>query len=146
MKMNFLIPIISAVLLGYLCASFVLAEYDNSLENNNVYFLQSGAYTSLESSKDDLTNIDNKLTIKENDKYYSYIGITASLNEAERIKKMYQDKKIDLYVKKVTIDNKEFINQLSQYEVLLKNSKTLDEINRILKVILATYEENIINT
>ena len=147
MKLNIMIPILSALLLGYLCASFVISEYNNSslAVNSTVYFLQAGAYNSLESSKNDLTNIDNKITVKENDKYYSYIGITTSLEQAKRIKKLYKKDNVELYIKNVNLDNEDFINELAQYDVLLENSKSLTEINSVLKTILASYEENIEN-
>ena len=147
MKLNIMIPILSALLLGYLCASFVISEYNNSslAVNSTVYFLQAGAYNSLESSKNDLTNIDNKITVKENDKYYSYIGITTSLEQAKRIKKLYKKDNVELYIKNVNLDNEDFFNELAQYDVLLENSKSLTEINSVLKTILASYEENIEN-
>lgn len=147
MKYKFFIPILSAVLLGYLCANFILNEY-NEKElsfDNNVYFLQVGAYNNLESSNETLKNIQNKLTVKEDDKYYSYIGITSSSYQAERIKNIYKKENIDLYIKKVKLDNNKFINELVQYDVLLKNSKNIEEINSVLKTILATYEENLSN-
>ena len=96
MKVKFLIPVLSAVFLGYICANFVLHEYNYRpiVQDTKVYFLQIGAYNNLESSKDDVASIQNKITVKENDKYYSYIGITANLNQAERIKELY--KKINI--------------------------------------------------
>lgn len=147
MKYKFFIPILSAVLLGYLCANFILNEYnDRELAlDNNVYFLQVGAYNNLESSNETLKNIQNKLTVKEDNKYYSYIGITSSSYQAERIKNIYKKENIDLYIKKVKLDNNKFINELVQYDVLLKNSKNIEEINSVLKTILATYEENLSN-
>ena len=148
MKYNFLIPILTAILLGYLCASFVLVKYDNSTEitnNKKVYFIQRGVYKNIESSKDDLVNIPNKLVIKEDDKYYVYIGITYTRKMADKINKIYKDNNIDTYIKEKNITNKEFLLELEQYDILLKNSKNKEEIESVLETIIATYEEDILD-
>ena len=147
MKLNFLIPILAAIILGYICATFILNEYDLDAAtiDNSVYFLQVGAYNNLDSSKNDLTNIKNKITVKENNKYYSYIGITASSIQADKIKNMYAKNNIPVYIKKNNIENNDFINQLIQYDILLDNSKNIEEINSILQTVLASYEELLTN-
>ena len=148
MKSRFFIPIISALFLGFLCAIFVLGKYNKSeamVLGHKVYFLQVAAYNNIESSKDDFKNIDNKITIKEDNKYYTYIGITSSEDEANRIKEIYEKENVPIYIKEKYINNDNFINELTQYEVLLKNSNTLEEISSIFKTILATFEENLEN-
>lgn len=147
MKLNVIVPVICAVLLGYLCASFIFNEYGiNSMvfSENNFYLLQCGVYTNKDSSNN-MKGIDTKITIKEGDKYYSYIGMTSDFKIAEKIKKIYKEKGIDIYIKESYLENKDFINQLTQYDVLLDSSKTLEEINSVLKTILATYDELVIN-
>lgn len=149
-NINIVVPIICAVLLGYLCASFIFNQYGvNSLvfnENENIYYLQCGAYTTKEASEVKIENIEEKITIKEDNKYYSYIGMTTNIKIAEKIKKLYKEKGVDIYIKSTYIENTDFINQLTQYDVLLNASKNLDEVNSVLKTILATYEELFINT
>ena len=146
MKYNFLIPILSAILLGYLCASFILIKYDNTKEINNskiVYFIQRGVYKNIENSKDDLADISNKLILKEDDKYYVYIGITYSKKTALKIKDIYKENNIETYIKEKSITNKEFLLELEQYDILLKNTKTKEELESILETIIATFEEDI---
>lgn len=151
MKKNILIPIICATLLGYFCAAFIFNQYGvESLvfddNNGNIYFLQCGAYTNLETSNKDLSNITNKITIKEDNKYYSYIGMTLDYEIALEIQKMYKENNIDIYIKSKYLEQEDFINQVRQYDVLLKSSTNLDEINSILETILATFEEFFINS
>jgi len=47
-------------------------------------------------------------------------------------------------ISKITNWPKEFISELSQYDILLKSSKTIDEISSVLSTILATYEESVL--
>lgn len=150
MKMNFVVPIVSAVLLGYLCASFIFEQYGIGKfafsENKNIYFLQCGSYSTKEASETKIDGIKDKITILEGDKYYSYIGMTRNVNIANEIEKKYKEKGIDIYVKKVDLDNENFLNQLEQYDVLLESSDTFEEINSVLKTILATYAETVLNS
>lgn len=143
---KYIFPIILAIIFGYLCANYVLALYEEgNNKDNNIYFLQVGAYKSKESTLDVFKNINNKLTLKEDDKYYTYIGITSSLKEANRIKKIYKDNKIDVYIKEKEITNNSFLSELEQYDILLKNRNDFSEINSVLETILATYEEEVLN-
>ena len=135
-----LLPILWAVFFGFLCARYLIIEYDRDVYANTtkVYFLQVD-------SLDKVNNISNKLLVKENDKDYLYIGITGNIDLANRIKKNYKENDISVSIREKQISQKDFITELEQYDILLKNSKTFDEINAILKVILATYEERVLN-
>ena len=63
MKRKYFLSILLALILGYLCANYVLALYKEDSSNNIIYFLQAGAYNNKESSLNDLKNIDNKIII-----------------------------------------------------------------------------------
>ena len=144
MKRKFILPVICALILGYLCANYVLALYlEDSSSDNNTYFLQIAAYKNKESIND-LEEIENKIVLEEDDKYYVYIGITNDIKIAKNIIKMYKDKNINLYIKEKNIDNTAFKLALEQYDVLLKNAHNIDEISAILKTVLATYEEEVL--
>lgn len=147
--MNIVVPIICAVLLGYLCASFIFNQYGvNSLvfhDNGNIYYLQCGAFTTQEESKKNIKGIEEKITVKEGEKYYSYIGMTTNSEIAKNIQKMYQERGIDIYIKNGYIENDDFISQLNQYDVLLEASKNIEEVNSVLKTVLATFDEIILN-
>lgn len=146
MKINFLISIVSALIIGYLCANFVFNEYGDSQttfnETNNIYFLQYGVYTKADYND---IKVDKYIQVEEDGKYYIYVGMTTSLKNAERIQKMYKDKGIELYIKEDYVANSEFVNELEQYDVLLDSSKTKDEINSVLSTVLASYEEFVLN-
>ena len=148
MKYKFLIPILLSILLGYLCASFVLINYGDNKEiydSKKIYFIQGGVYNNLDNSKDDFKNINNKLVIVDDNKYYVYLGITYSKKMANKVNKIYKENNINTYIKEISIDNKSFLLELEQYDILLKNSKTKEEIDNILETILATYEEDVLS-
>ena len=139
MKKDYLIPIFIAILIGFISANYIYKEYKNTTTNNkDIYFIQISASNTL----NDNTNTKNTLTLKEDDKYYTYIGMTSNKDIANKIKEIYKKDNIDLYIKKKNIDNINFITELEQYDILLKGTDTKEEIDNILKSILSSFEEN----
>ncbi|MDD6223771.1 MAG: hypothetical protein PUB18_02090 [bacterium] len=145
MKINFLISILSAILLGYLCATYIFNEYrDTDLvfqENETIYFLQYGVYTNPELPD---IPVSKYLKVEEEGKYYVYVGMTTSQKNAKKVQDLYQKKGIELYVKQDYVTNPEFITELSQYDILLDSTKTEDEVNSVLSTVLASYEEAVL--
>ena len=142
MKMNFIIPIICICLLSFLAADLVYQKYleTTSLYEGNVYFLQQGVYT----DKSNIKNISaNYITVEEENKYYTYLGMTMDKELAEKIKEIYEKKEVPVNIKLENITNQEFLNELGKYDVLLKNTEEFSQIENILETILSTYEETL---
>lgn len=145
MKFKFVFPLILAILIGFFSAKAVYGLYNYKEELiNNSYFLQQGVYKNLENVKSSTKDIENYIIEEKEDKYYVYVGITTKMENANRIKKIYKDKDIDLYIKEAKIDNEEFYNNLEQYDVLLSGVSKSDDILSISKVILSSYEEMVL--
>ncbi len=141
MKLHYFLPALIIILLAFLLADFVYQQYEKSLEPPpNIYFLQQGVYL----DKNSIKKIDaNYITIKEDQKYYTYLGMTTEKENALKIKELYEKRNIPIYIKEKTIENEEFLSSLSQYDILLENTNQLDEIENILETILSTYEESL---
>lgn len=140
LKMNFIISMICSILLGYLCAT-VLFESEASTksvynEKEEIYFLRY--------NKENKEEKINYIKVKEDNEEKLYAGISTSLENIKKIKEMYENEGIELIVEEKKVDSKEFISELSQYDILLKSSKTIDEISSVLSTILATYEESVL--
>ena len=91
----------------------------------------------LENTKD----LETKLVNKENDKFYVYLGITRDEENAKKIKQIYNNKGYQLYIKEVSLSNEEFYNNVTQFDLLIKNTDKKEEILTIEEVVLANYEE-----
>jgi len=148
MKVSFIFPIMISVLVGALCGKFVYWQYQNQEmvlpENEKIYFFQQGVYTIEEVKDENILKLPCSLTIFENDKHYVYVAITNDEENKEKIRKLFQDLGINLYQKEIEVTNLEFLSNLEQYDILLKNAVTNDEIISVLKVILASYEESVL--
>ena len=114
-------------------------------EKNTYYFLQEGVYSSKDIMDENTNDINNKVVINEDDKYYVYLGITKDKDIANKIKKIYEDDGYQLYEKEMTINNKEFDANLNQFDLLIKNSTDKSDILTVEGVILANYEELVKN-
>lgn len=143
--MNFIISIICSLLLGYLCATFLFESQKSTSttfqDENHVYFLQ---YTS--SEQDPYNNLDvNHILVEEGGQDYIYVGMTTLKENAKMIQEKYQSQGIELSIREGKVDSEEFVSELSQYDILLKSTKTGEEMNSVLATILSSYEEFVLN-
>lgn len=140
-----LILMVVAIILGGISGMFLFNEYKQSSyvfnEDKNLYFIEEGVYATKESLDANTKDINPKLVINNDNKYHVYVGITGNINNAYKIKKMYKDKGYSVYEKKVKVDNSEFISNISQFDILLDNTKNDSDISTIQEVILSNYED-----
>ena len=138
-----------AILIGAVLGNFLFEQYKLESESvikevNSTYFLVEGTYsTETQATKavTSNTNIDPYIIVKEDANYIVYLAITASNDNLEKLKKMYEEKDVNASIKKMSIENEEFLATLEQMDILLNNAKTNDEITSITEVVLANYQE-----
>ena len=106
--------------------------------------LQYGVYSSNDSMVENTKNLKNYFYYIENNKYHVIIGVTLDKDLKDKIKKANSIDN-DIYIKKVSINNDEFIESLKQYDNLIKNTEDKTTILTAEKQILSKYEELIIN-
>lgn len=137
MKKNFLVPLIISIVLGFISAQIVYTYY-----RQNITSTSYNAY---------LVKVDGK---DEKDEYYifdeeddtSVVGITTNLLNANKIKKIYENKNEEVYIKPIVIDNIEFVSNLEQYDILIDEVKDEKNIISINDVILSSYKDLVLNT
>lgn len=144
MKKTMLLAVIF-VFLGAICGNYLYRNAPNSIsvfqENNTFYFLQEGIYSSKDIMQENVGDLMNKLTILEDNKYYVYVGITMDSDNANRIKKIYEDMGYKIYVKTIVLDNEEFASNVRQFDLLVKESDATDDILTVEEVVMANYEQ-----
>lgn len=145
MSKKFLISIFIAMLLGIFSAKIVYSKTLENNQNDNVYFLQLATYLDYDSAIKDTKSIENKLVLKENDKYDVFVGISKDKNNLEKIGKLYSKLGYSLYIKPKDVTKEEFLINLDQFDKLLKSADSEEEINTINSVILSSYEELALN-
>lgn len=145
MKKTFLLGGIFIVL-GASLGVFLNSKYQDKIistfsEGKIYYFLQEGVYSSQEIMNENTKDLDVKLINEEDGKYYVYLGITREEENAKKIKELYSNKGYQLYIKEISLSNEEFFNNVTQFDLLIKNTEKEAEILTIEEVVLANYEE-----
>ena len=87
--------------------------------------------------------LKNYFYFKDNDGYHAIIGITKNENLKEKIVDSYKITE-NIYMKRVNIDNSEFITLLDQYDNLIKDTDDNTTIFNAQKQVLSKYEELIL--
>ena len=136
-------------LLGTLTGLILNTNYNRQLstfsEEKKYIFLQEGVYSNEKNMQENTKELTAKLIIKENNKYYVYLGITKEKENAKKISDIYENKGYSIYMKEINISNEEFYNNVTQFDLLINNTNKENEILTIEEVVLANYEEIILN-
>ena len=146
MTKSFFITMIVAIFLGAVLGNFLFEQYkleDKSVvrEVNSIYFIMEGSYGTLEQAKEATKDIEVKLITKEDANYVVYLAITKSNDNLEKLEKIYEDLKLNTTIKKMSIDNEEFLATLEQMDLLIDKTTSQDEILAVNEVVLANYQE-----
>ena len=142
--------VILALASGAFLGKLTFDKYENlNVENtikvdNNVYALLIGAYDNKEDMKDSITNVDRYIYLSLNGEIKAYVAISAEKSNIQKIKKIYDDKNINLKTEKINISNDEFIQNLNEYEKLLSVAEDEKSLLIIENQILSCYEELVI--
>lgn len=135
------------IIIGILIGKFIFLEKDLLKifkTKDRYYFLQEGVYNN-DTLNEKSISIKNAIMENKDNKIYVYVGITKDEEIAEQIINIYKNKNINLSIKEKYIPNEEFKNNVEQFDLLIKTSKTEDEVIKIQEVVLANYEEIIKN-
>jgi len=144
---KYLLTIIFALIIGFFLGNFLLRQYDDyrglrvSSDGEEVYFIQYGVYSSIESMEENTINLENYIYNIESDKYYVYIGITKDKNNLENIKNYFKSLGHETIVKNYFIKNTNFIELLNNYDLVLNQTEDTVAIASIICQVLQKYEE-----
>lgn len=146
MTKSFFITMVVAIFLGAVLGNFLFEQYkleDKSVvrEVNSIYFIMEGSYVTLEQASEATKDIEVKLITKEDANYVVYLAITKSNDNLEKLEKIYEDLKLNTTIKKMSIDNEEFLATLEQMDLLIDKTTSQDEILAVNEVVLANYQE-----
>ena len=135
------------IFIGIFCSRYISNINAKSIFNSGdvYYFVQEGVYSNKKIMDSDIKDIKNRAIINKNNKYYVYVGISKDLQIAKKIKKIYENKGYQLYIKELTVNSKEFSNNIDQFDLLIKNSSNDEDVLTIESVVLANYEEIVNN-
>lgn len=150
MTKSFFITMLVAIFIGAVLGNLLFEQYKLESETvikevNSTYFLTEGSYSTKEQAEKATEDIEPNLIIKEDANYTVYLAITKDNKNLEKLKKLYEDLGINTTIKKMSIENQEFLATLEQMDLLLNKTSTNEEMLAINEVILANYQEFVLD-
>ena len=135
-------------MLGLTIGTYVLnrykaLNYEETSDSNTVYMLNYADFNSYDDMVNSIVDVDQYIYIDDGSKYKTYLAIAKTKENAQKVKNIYEEK--NLSIKKVSIDNLEFLQNLNEYEKLLDASSDKQAILTIEKQILSCYEKMVAN-
>lgn len=144
---KYLLPVSISLILGISMAYFIIRQYETmptlavSSEAETLYYIQRGVYQDIDTMNDNMNDFTNYIYNVEDNQYHTYIGITASKDNASKIQNYYKEVGYETEVEERITDNKDFINILRQYDELLSKTDDSESVKVICNQVLAKYEE-----
>jgi len=151
MNLKSIIPAILCILVGFFMSNFMFNQYEKeelekvSSEKNTVYFLQIGVYSSLDSMKQNLKNVETYIYEEVDNLFYAYVGILNDESNLEKVEGYFKNLDYVIYRKEKKIKSKPFIEILNQYDLMLKETNDSKTIGIIMNQIISKYEELVLN-
>ena len=115
------------------------------------YFLREGVYENKNVFEENVSKVilngnevkdfDKKIMEYKNNKIYIYTAITKDINLAKKIQEIYKKQKISLKIEEISLPSEELSTNIKQFDLLMKNTKSEEEILKIQEVVIANYEE-----
>ena len=142
---------IIALMIGFFLSYYFIIQYDdyNGIKVSSVadelYFIQYGVFSSLESMESETISLTNYVYSKNDDKYYVYIGITNNSDNVNKIVSYYKDLGYETIIKKYQVNNKNFIESVKEFDNILLETTDKTVINSIINQTLIKYEQEVIN-
>ena len=145
MKSKLIVPITLSIFIGSYLGFLLFKQYKNTSqsvfnETTPIFFLQQGVYTTKESMEENTKLLNDYIYSLEDNQYRVFVAITTNNENAEKIKTIFNNKQVDIYIKESTISDASFIEKLKQYDELIKNTEDESVIIGLLKQILSEYE------
>ena len=139
-----------SIIIGILIGKYVFNQYNddaiNTIKESEeiVYLMQYGVYKNENNMIESTKKLANFLYYKDDDGYHVLIGITKNKKNKQKIVDSY-GLSVNIYMKEVKINNREFIELLNQYDILIDQTNDKNIIINSQKQILSKYEELIIS-
>ena len=142
--------ILIAVILGIIMGKYTFNRYEKTTIttmneiSNYIYLMQYGVYKDENIMKENAKKLKNYFFYLDDKGYHVLIGITKNKKNKQKIVESYE-LSTNIYMKRVKIDNKEFIELLNQYDSLINQTDDKEIIINAQKQILSKYEELILS-
>ena len=147
---KYLFTFLTAMVIGFFLSNFFIKQYDNYVgikvtgKGEELYFIQYGVFSSLESMEKETISLENYVYNINENMYHVYVGITGKSENANKIVNYYKSLGYETIIKKYSIANSKFLEELINYDNILLNTDDTTVIASLISQILSKYEEVVI--
>lgn len=149
---KYIFPIFLSIVVGFFTTKFMFDQYGSKEtlspvfnQGENLYFIQQGVYSSVDSLKENLKNFNNYIYTIINGKYYAFVGITKNVEIVAKMQEFYKENGYITYVKEFKIRNKEFLMAVENYDAVLKETTDKEVVKTIINQTIAKYKELVVD-
>ena len=131
----------------FFIGQFLLNQYHNkekikpAFSEKEKFSLFNKGYIQQKKYGKEYPNFSHYIYHLKEDKYYVFIGITKNNKNADKLKKYFKEVGHDTYIKEFEVNNKEFLEILGQFDLLLEKTNDPETIKTICNQVLSKYEE-----
>ncbi len=121
------------IIIGYILGSIIFKskiDLIKNITNKEIYYF-------IEEKGSNVT----KTSVKDYENIYIKKGISRNLETANKIKSILEEQNKNVIIKEKYLTNKEFKETVTQFDNLIKETSSKEEILKIEEVVIATYEE-----
>ncbi len=121
------------IIIGYILGSIIFKskiDLIKNITNKEIYYF-------IEEKESNVT----KTSVKDYENIYIKKGISRNLETANKIKSILEEQNKNVIIKEKYLTNKEFKETVTQFDNLIKETSSKEEILKIEEVVIATYEE-----
>lgn len=131
-----IITVVSALLVGTI---FGILYFKNTKDNiaealsldNEAIAFQVGVFRKLENAQKEAVKYSSGTIIADGEFYRIFIAISNNQEIVNKLKEYYDSKKINYYLKNITIPD-EFMSTFTNYQEVLLKTTSYDEVNKNL--------------
>ena len=148
---KYLFTFFIAIVIGFFLSISFIKQYDSytgikvSGIGEDLFFIQYGVYSSIENMEKETIALENYVYNMNNDMYYVYVGITSLEENANKIINHYKNLGYKTIIKKYQIANTKFLEELTNYDNILKSTNDETVVASLINQVLIKYEEVVIS-
>jgi hypothetical protein len=142
-----------AIVVGFILGKFILNQYHSDYDikpvfnetDGSIYFLKQGEYETLELMEESMLEFENYIFENKENKYITYVGITADYENMIKLQGFFANHGYSIYIEEINIDEPVFLDVLSQYDQMLRETEDSLVIKTLTGEVLKKYEELVVN-
>ena len=148
---KYLFTFLLAIVIGFFLSSFFINQYNSytgikvSGIGEELYFVQYGVFSSVESMEKETIALQNYVYNINEYMYYVYVGITKNSDNANKIVDYYKNLGYETIIKKYEVTNTKFLEELNNFDNILKETDDKTAIASLINETLIKYEEVVIS-